>query len=143
MSADTAPDGSGADVVRQFMNHVNHGDIPGALRYVHPDVAVTEPASLPYGGNYTGHAGLTELMGKIRSTWAKWRETPNRYAENGGLVFRETTMTAVLRSSGTEIEMPFVEVFEVADGLITAIRPHYWDPGLLQRPGGHEETAQG
>jgi hypothetical protein len=115
------------------MNHVNHGDIVGALQYVHPDVKIAEPGSMPYGGDYTGHVGLTELMRKIGSTWARWRETPNRFAEHDGLVFRETTMTAVLRNTGAEIEMPFVEVFEVTDGLITAIRPHYWDPGLLQR----------
>ena len=133
MSTAAGSGSRGAEVVRLFMNHVNHGDIVGALRYVHPDVEIAEPGSMPYGGDYTGHAGLTELMGKIGSTWARWRETPNRFAEHDGLVFRETTMTAVLRSTGAEIEMPFVEVFEVADGLITAIRPHYWDPGLLQR----------
>jgi ketosteroid isomerase-like protein len=132
---------SGTETVKLFMDCVNKGDMPGALKYVDADVSVTEPASMPYGGDYSGHAGFVDLMGKISATWAKWRETPNRYAENGGLVFRECTVRAILRDAGREVEMPFIEMFEVTGGLITVIRPHYWDPGLLQGRGSEEKAA--
>lgn len=122
---------SGIDIVRAFMERINAGDVAGSLAHVHPEIDVQEPWSMPYGGRYSGHAEFQALMGKIHETWRSWRETPNRFAEGDGMVFRECTVRGRLRSSGQVVEMPFVEMFELRDGLIVSMRPHYWDPGLL------------
>ena len=133
------PTGAGIETVRSFMDRVNHGDMTGALQYVRSDVHVEEPPGLPYSGTYNGHAGLTELMDKIGSTWARWRETPNRLAEGDGVVFRQCSISAIFRSTGAKVEMPFIEMFEVDDeAMITAIRPHYWNPGIV-----HASTPAG
>ncbi|GAA1002792.1 hypothetical protein Aple_001600 [Acrocarpospora pleiomorpha] len=127
---------SGIEIVQAFMKHINIGDLDSALAYVHADVHISEPPSMPYGGEYRGHEQFAELMRKIGQTWASWRETPNRFAESGSLVFRECTVRGRLRGNGVVVEMPFVELFEIERETIVAMRPHYWDPGLLrQEPG--------
>jgi ketosteroid isomerase-like protein len=131
---------TGTVVVQTFMAHVNKGDLPGALAYIHPDIRISEPPSMPYGGDYEGYEGFKLLMGKIEQTWASWRETPNRFAETEGLVFRACTVRGRLRASGHVVEMPFVEMFEIEHELIIRVRPHYWDAALLKQ---QDRTAEG
>jgi len=101
---------------------MRHGDGEAAAALIHPDVTVTEPASLPYGGVHRGkQAFLDDVLGGIlRRASISLGETTVRDA--GDVVVAHMVVTFTAHETGRSVTLPIVELYEVdGDGLITSI----------------------
>jgi hypothetical protein len=56
-------------VVQAFITAFGPGDAQTALGQLHDDVQVSEPASLPIGGEYAGKAALVGFLAEVAATY--------------------------------------------------------------------------
>ena len=56
-------------VVQAFITTFGSGDAQTAPGQLHDDVQVSEPASLPIGGEYAGKAAFVGFLGKVAATY--------------------------------------------------------------------------
>ncbi len=93
------------------------------------DAIYTQAEGLPYGGTYIGFGEWANMYKKAQTFFdLKIEKEPTFYisSENNDVLI---TFTIKCRSkkSNKEIIMPIAEYFEVKEGLISAIRPFYFD----------------
>ncbi len=62
-------------------------------------------------------------------------------AESGNVLFVEGMEVLVDRSTGTRMDNPFVQVFELRDGLITRMRDYY-DTSMVHAPAKPEAKPE-
>ncbi len=62
-------------------------------------------------------------------------------AEAGNVLFVEGMEVLVDRSTGARMDNPFVQVFELRDGLITRMRDYY-DPSMVHAPAKPESKPE-
>jgi limonene-1,2-epoxide hydrolase len=56
-------------VVQAFITAFGSGDAETALGHLHDDVQVTEPVSLPIGGEYAGKAAFVGFLAEVAATY--------------------------------------------------------------------------
>jgi ketosteroid isomerase-like protein len=118
-------------VVAELVGALAALDVEALQRLVDADVRVTEPASLPYGGVYQGHAGFFEdLLPKIAGNFAIGVEEPRVFAGDGAAV-AAMTIVYTAHTTGESYRTRYVEIYTVEAGLITAIDVFPQDAGAL------------
>lgn len=105
--------------------------IEKALSFLSPDVEVIEAESLPYAGVYRGHDGFRELARTMKAIWEFLPGKSFEFVGSGNRVVVLTLGRAVARATGREVEWRLSEVCTLADGLITEVRPFYWDTAAI------------
>ena len=103
-----------------------------------PDIKLYQSPDLPYPGVYTG---IDEFMkwGREMSTYFDKVEVhTTNVLEDGDIVVILGQLTLRARATGEEWTNPFCQVDKVdrEKGLITEIRPYYWDVARLNRAVG-------
>lgn len=114
------------DTLAGFVSNFLGGDPTAALEFVHPDIVVQEPESLPYGGEWRGKDGFHELMTKIGST-VSVEATPLGMHDAGDTIVAIYQAKFTSRSNGKSVEMPVSEVYGFTDGLISSANVFYKD----------------
>src|ERR1044072_8465155 len=84
----------------------------------HPDVVVHEPQSLPYAGEWRGHAGVGALLRRMREGWSNIGGDGPGPVRTGDTVFMPCTLPLTARCSGEAVSQPFAEVLRFRDGLL-------------------------
>jgi ketosteroid isomerase-like protein len=112
------------DVVEQFLKAFAAGDIEGLFALVHPDIVVHEGAGLPYAGEYTGPAGLQQLIGTIMTPMEMTLDSFS-VSDGGDCAVARIHMTFTSRASGKVVKMPGVELYNTADGKVSRIDVYY------------------
>jgi ketosteroid isomerase-like protein len=134
MSGDRPADGVGAgsplQVVEELARRFSLGDREGAMRLVHPDIRIQQPATLPHGGWHKGHRGMGEMGAAFALHWERSIENP-RILACGDTVVQITTQTWTARSTGRSATVDVVELLRVAEGLVSEIRVFQQDTHLL------------
>lgn len=106
--------------------------IDTVLAHLSPEVEVIEAPSMPYPGTFRGHDGFIELTERFAATWTFLPGKTFEYlTDDKGRVMVLTLGRAVAKATGREIEWRLAELFTVRDGLITEIRPYYWDTAAI------------
>jgi hypothetical protein len=90
-------------------------------------IVIREAGSLPYGGDWTGTAGLRSLMDTIASTAKLSVSDVEVFDAGGGYVITRQTANFTVDSTGATLSVPMVEVYELRDGKITVIDVYYKD----------------
>jgi ketosteroid isomerase-like protein len=126
VTASTDPAGLVEEMARRFAA----GDRSGALALLHADFRIEQPASLPHGGWHRGSAGMAEMGAEFARHWDRTITDP-RIMSCGATVVQITTQTWTARSTGRSATVDVVELFRVADGLISEIRVFQQDTHLL------------
>jgi ketosteroid isomerase-like protein len=121
---------TGADVVRELARRFQAGDRDGARALMHPDIVVTQPATLPHGGVHRGHDGLDAMGAAFVEHWDRTITDP-RILDAGPVVVQVTTQTWTARATGRAATVDVVELLTVTDGLVTEIRVFPQDTHLL------------
>lgn len=119
-----------AEVVEELARRFRAGDRDGARQLFHPDVRIQQPASLPHGGWHRGHEGMDRMGQSFARHWDRTIDTP-RILGCGETVVQVTTQTWTARATGRAATVDVVELFTVAEGLITEIRVFQQDTHLL------------
>jgi ketosteroid isomerase-like protein len=108
-------------VVDQFVAAIAAVDARALEALLHPDVEVNEPEALPYGGVYRGRdAFFGELLPAVVGRFEIGVEDAQIFAGDGAAAAR-MTIVYTARDTGEMLRMPYVEVYEVRDGLITHV----------------------
>ena len=108
------------EVIRRLFHAVEARDIEPMYEIYSPEVVIREAASLPYGGDYRGHAGVLEHgMGYVE-TWDHLQDDEDRrmdaqFADAEKRVFVCWRQRAHGRD-GTRLHLPVVSIYELDDG---------------------------
>ena len=108
-------------VVRGLIDAVSAGDVQGMLSRLAPDVEVIEPPSLPYGGVHQGIEAFVSGVIEVMLAKAEMGATNHRFISAGDTVAVSMLASARSRRTGKVLQMPFVELYTVTDGLISRI----------------------
>ena len=121
---------TGADVVRELARRFQARDRDGARALMHPDIVVTQPATLPHGGVHRGHDGLDRMGAAFAEHWDR-SIADARVLDAGPVVVQVTTQTWTARTSGRSATVNVVELITLAGGVVTEIEVFPADTNLL------------
>jgi len=104
------------------------------------DVVIREAPSLPYGGDWHGHAGVLALMDRLSEVYERATFADRTVYADGDDVFVLLRSTVRFRASGREFRNTVLQHITFRDGLITSMSPFHWDTQavvlLSQNAGG-------
>lgn len=113
-------------VVEALLAKAASGDWAGAEPYIHPDFAIIESASTPYGGEYRGYAGFPAILQALRNAWGDdYTFSIDRVIADDRRVFMIETLRGKL--GGTPIDMYLCEMWELVEGKVSRVVPYYFD----------------
>jgi uncharacterized protein len=124
------PSGGAVKVVKELARRFRDGDRDGALRLLHPEVRIEQPASLPHGGWHHGRDGMGAMGATFARHWDRTIDDP-RVLGCGPVVVQVTTQTWTARATGRSATVDVVELLTVRDGLVEEIRVFQQDTHLL------------
>jgi hypothetical protein len=117
-------------VMRKYVDNLTSGNGAANAMFKSPSMTVTAPAALPYGGT-TPDAVYGPALGQyFRPSDTPAAIEPTLYAD-GDKVFLSGSFAAVALATGTAFDVPLLEVFTLADALITNDTIYYFDLDVL------------
>ena len=118
-TSEAAPKGEpGIAVVRGFNDALARGDVAGMVDLLDPQVDWRAPESVPWGGNFRGHEGFREFLGKVLAQPAEFRREMLEYVDAGERVVVLLRQMGRPKGGDTEYDVPEVHVWTVRDGKI-------------------------
>ena len=115
------------DVVDRFLKAFQAGDIETAFSLLHSEVVIHEGDGLPYAGEFVGHQGLQNLLGKMFENLEMRLDGYEIIGGGATSVAVKLAMVFTSRKSGREVLMPGVELYSTKDGLVSKIDVFYKD----------------
>jgi ketosteroid isomerase-like protein len=117
-----------ASVVAEFYAAAQAGELDRVRALLAPDVILTEPDSVPYGGVYRGPDAVVSAAVDLFTKYFDFTHNEVRYilAEGENAVAR-LDVSGTTRTSGKPIAFSATECFVVRDGRITEIQPYHFD----------------
>ncbi len=106
-------------------------DLAALAGVFHPDVAIREPASLPYAGVWQGLDGAVRLFAAMREAWSGVEVEGMEAVRSGDLIFMTCQLTLTSRATGMVVTQPFAEVLRLNDDLVIEGTPFYSDTAAL------------
>ena len=118
-------------------------DFSGMAAHLHPDVVMYQAESLPYGGEWTGPAGIESFMAAMGEEWTSLEFLEQRFAADGPTV--EVCNRGMLRAraTGRALKTSVMQWFTLENGLIREMRPFYLDTAAVLDALGHRLHASG
>ncbi|QEV22303.1 nuclear transport factor 2 family protein [Streptomyces alboniger] len=92
-----------------------------------PDVELRQADSLPYGGTWRGHDGMTRFFLAMGQAWETFDMVEQEFLATGETAVVLTRIRARARATGRELGFPLLQTITVKEGRITEVRPFYWD----------------
>jgi hypothetical protein len=116
-------------VVQELGRRFGAGD-PTASRLFSPRIRIEQPASLPHGGVHEGLDGMGAMGRRFAEHWTRTIAGARVFGDADHPV-QLTTQTWTGVATGRSATVDVLELFTVADGLITGIRVFQQDTALL------------
>ena len=113
-------------VVRRFYERLAASDMPGALALLAPDFRLVQAASLPYGGEWVGAAGLADFFRAFFAHWAAFSSEDVHYFAAADTVLATSTAVGTTHA-GRVLRLPMVQVYQLRQGLLASAHPFYFD----------------
>lgn len=99
---------------------------------LHEDVVMHQAASLPYGGEWRGPAGIAAWMKAMNDVWSKLEHRDVRIFDAGqNTVFTRARAIVTLRANGETVEFPILHQVTIRDDKVITAEPFYWDTAAL------------
>ncbi|KAI9148065.1 hypothetical protein HJFPF1_11887 [Paramyrothecium foliicola] len=120
-------------------------DFSGIAAVLSPDIQLEQPSGLPYAGVYKGPQGILDWISKAGQWFDKIDVQNPEFFEREGSdrIAVLSTVNYTVKSTGEELYFPFSQTFTVdlEKGVITEIRPFYWDVHALNKAIGYAPKA--
>ncbi|MFE3225541.1 nuclear transport factor 2 family protein [Nocardia sp. NPDC059228] len=100
-------------------------------RHLAPDVVMHQAASLPYGGQWTGHEGIREFLAAMGDSWDGLWFDEQHFLSEGERVVAYSRGRLRARRTGRVLETSLLQWISFQDGLITEFRPYYHDTSAV------------
>ncbi len=116
-------------IKERMVKAVLSGDWETAGTLLHPDFALHEPASLPFGGVYKGLEGFKEFS-KIVRTFIKTESIEtirNYFTDDPDYILVEAATKGKVLATGVAYESPVMEEFRFRDGKVLSIMPCWFN----------------
>ncbi len=116
-------------VLERFVGAVFAGDGETLKSLCHPDFLLHEGSGLSFAGTYEGGEGFFQFLELFGATLDIERlETLRLYqAEDPDFVIAQMELRATTRDSGKLFESSLLELWQVRDGKVIEIKPHYYN----------------
>jgi ketosteroid isomerase-like protein len=124
-------------VVRAVYEAFGRGDVAAIMALVAPDATVQQSPAVPWGGTYTGHAGLGEFLTALTGHLDSRPETERLFADGDGHVVQVGRTRGTVRATGAGFDVAEVHVWTVRDGLVQRYEAYLDTPAMraaLDRP---------
>jgi uncharacterized protein len=95
------------------------------------DVILHQAESLPYGGTWRGHEGMTRFFHAMSRTWEAFDMVEQEFIATGETAVVHTRVRARARATGRELTFAILQTITVTDGRITEVHPFYWDTAAI------------
>jgi uncharacterized protein len=133
-----------AVVQKMFAAVANRGDSEGFaekwaayLSLFDKDVVIHEAASLPYGGDYVGAAGVAAHAKGFSDTWSALQSSEHRGLQPSFLA-KDDQVVVLWRQQGTnpqtgeQFDMPVTSVYRLKDERVAESRMLHFDAGAVR-----------
>jgi ketosteroid isomerase-like protein len=120
-----------ASAVLDFYDAMRSMDPAALAASFSDDVIVVEPPSLPYGGTTTSRGAFFEKVLGYTSQRASFRVETSEVYGDGDRLAGHFTATFTANRSGETILLDQLELYEVADGVITKVEVFQHDTAAL------------
>ena len=105
------------EIVRRASNAWNEGGIEAVLPYLDPEVEWHPPRESMEPGNYHGHAGVRDYMGRLGEVFEQRRVEPvDVIAVDAERVISVNRLVARSEKFGTEIDAEWAWLVKMRDG---------------------------
>lgn len=118
-------------IVQAVYAHAGASDWAACEALLSPDLVIHEAAGLPYAGTYSGRDALRRLHGIVMAHWQDPAIEFHAMTAGDGHVVSLVTFHLTSRATGRRAAMPLAEMFRIEHGLVTEIRPFYFDPAAV------------
>jgi uncharacterized protein len=127
-----------AEVARRLFEAVDHRDRAGVTAAYDPAIVIHEAPSLPYGGEYHGHAGALRHGEGFRAAWDRFQTDATRrlepriiaHGDHVAVLWRHRVANA---ETGDSLDLPALSVFRLRDARIVESRMFHFDTAALLR----------
>ena len=124
------------NTVRRLFDAVERRDHAAVAAAYDKDIVIHEAASLPYGGDYSGHEGAWRHGHGFLAAWDRFQPDDNRSLESR--IIADGDHVVVLwrhkvenAETGDKIDLPAVSVYQMRDGKIVDSRMFQFDTAAL------------
>jgi uncharacterized protein len=110
-------------VVEGIYEALARGDVPGVLTAMADDIAWHEAEGMPYGGIHRGGDAVAQnVFGPLTTDIPNFAVTPIELIPSGDTVAVVARYTGTAKSTGKELDLEVVHVWDVRDGKIVRFR---------------------
>jgi ketosteroid isomerase-like protein len=103
--------------IRGYYESLARGDVESAIGVFDPAIRISSPASLPYGGDYTGIDGFQVYVGRVLEHLEDdFRVAADEFIDAGAHVIVVGTLTARAKSRRAPFTASFIHVWRVRGG---------------------------
>ena len=95
------------------------------------ECVIYQPASLPYGGEWRGHAGFEKWLRAFSKIWASLEVKGSELFVVGDVVVSRSHVYAETRDQQRKADWALLQFFRLREGRILELRPFYWDTAVL------------
>ena len=106
-------------------------DFAGIAATLDPECVIYQPASLPYGGEWRGHAGFEAWMKAFAQQWSALEVKDSELFPHGDVVVSRSHVYAKARATGRDVDWPLLQFFRMRNARILELRPFYWDTAQI------------
>lgn len=120
------------EVVEEFYYRLANSRTSEAIALLDDEFVLVQAASLPYGGEYRGKAGIEQFFTKFFAAWKRFRSDNVTYFTNQDQVIA-TSVAVITTHQDVVFEMPMVQVYTVRNGKMLRTEPFYQDTAVLNQ----------
>jgi len=112
------------DIVKRSYESFARDDIDAVMADMHPKIEWQQAQGLPHGGTYRG---VKEVRRAIfdpldAEWWDEFTAIPDEFLDAGGEIVVLGRYRGVAKGTGNRLDVPFVHVWSVEDGLAVRFR---------------------
>ena len=106
------------EVVRRIYDAWSHGEIPGPVELLDPEIEYVNPSGAIEPGTRRGLSEFTRAVEKVFEAWEYWRADPERIEAVGDRIVAVVQYRARGRGSGVEIRGSESALWTFRDGKV-------------------------
>ncbi len=112
------------DIVKRSYESFARDDLDAVMADMHPEIEWQQAQGLPHGGTYRG---VKEVRRAIfdpldAEWWDEFTAIPDEFLDAGGEIGVLGRYRGVAKGTGKRLDVPFVHVWSVEDGLAVRFR---------------------
>jgi len=120
------------EILRSMLAKFQAGDYASGEQYLHEDLVIDEPESVPQGGVFRGRDASRQVKEIIRATWEQQMGELQLY-ESGEIVISRRPIVWTSKKTGKSAECTAVEFFEFREGKVARITVYLRDTQRLMQ----------